>query len=233
MDKISYKLEIFEGPLDLLLHLVNKNKLDIKNIKISILLDQYVQHINRMEELGVYVESEFLNMVSRLIYIKTVSLLPKSEEEKTLKEELSAELIEHQKLKDMSKVISNNISFNSFVRQPIKISTEYQFNNKININKFINCYINLYKRANLKFSKNNENLNIITSRKIVPVYSRAISILRKLKKLGSFKYSTLFTKAMSKSSLIATFLAVLELVKIKRIKIDSDYNCIRGKDDGM
>ncbi len=73
MDKISYKLETFEGPLDLLLHLVNKNKLDIKDIKISILLDQYVEHINRMEELGVYIESEFLNMVSRLIYIKTLS----------------------------------------------------------------------------------------------------------------------------------------------------------------
>ncbi len=233
MDKISYKLETFEGPLDLLLHLVNKNKLDIKDIKISILLDQYVEHINRMEELGVYIESEFLNMVSRLIYIKTLSLLPKNEEEKVLKEELSLELTEYQKVKNMAKIISQNINFDSFSRSPEKIQVEYEFNNKIDLSKFVKSYVNLCRQADPVSDKPNEKLDAITSRKIVPVYLAAISILRKLKKFSSIKYSEIFTKVMPKSLLIATFLAILELIKIKRINIDSDYNCTRRKENGM
>ena len=233
MNKISYKLEIFEGPLDLLLYLIKKNKLDIKDIQIRLLLEQYIIHIKNMEKLGIYIESEFLDMISRLIYIKTVSLLPKNEEEKLLKNELSDELLERQKLKGMLLSISSNINFDSFSRVPKKIVPEYQFSGKIDLNKFVNCYINLIRHSKIEILSKNDKLKAITSHKIIPVYVKAISILRKLKKLGSFKYSSLFTKNMSKSALVATFLAILELIKIHRMKIDNNYNCIRGKENGV
>ena len=77
MEKLSYKLETFEGPLDLLLYLITKNKLDICDIQISELLDQYMEQINAMQEADMDVSSEFLEMAARLVYMKTVSLLPK------------------------------------------------------------------------------------------------------------------------------------------------------------
>ena len=80
MEKLSYKLETFEGPLDLLLYLITKNKLDICDIQISELLDQYMEQINAMQEADMDVSSEFLEMAARLVYMKTVSLLPKHEE---------------------------------------------------------------------------------------------------------------------------------------------------------
>lgn len=89
MEKLSYKLETFEGPLDLLLYLITKNKLDICDIQISELLDQYMEQINAMQEADMDVSSEFLEMAARLVYMKTVSLLPKHEEMEALRQELT------------------------------------------------------------------------------------------------------------------------------------------------
>lgn len=221
MNKILYKLEDFEGPLDLLLHLINKNKLDIKDIKIGILLEQYMNHINQMEKLGIQIKSEFLDMVSRLIYIKTLSLLPKAEEEeKNLREALSTELIEHWRLKFMSEAILKRINWDSFVRTPENISPSQEFSRQINVEKFIKCYINICNGAGLSPEKlADTKMQKITSEKIVSVQCMAVSILRKLKKASTYSYHSLFGKVVSKSAIIATFLAILELIKIKRIRI--------------
>ena len=219
MEKILYKLEDFEGPLDLLLHLIHKNKLDIKDIKIEVLLEQYMQHLNQMEKLGIEIKSEFLNMISRLIYIKSLSLLPQKEEEKTMKDELSLELIEHQKLKLMVKMIYENINLGSFVRAPASFIPQKDFCGKININKFIKCYSDVQKSKDLDPKKLDPKIEAITSKKIVPVKYMSILILKKLKKLGSFSYFSLFKKGMAKSTMVATFLAILELIKIKKIEI--------------
>ena len=77
MEKISYKLEVFEGPLDLLLHLIEKNKLNIYDIQISELLSQYMEQINIMQEQDLDIAGEFLSMASRLVQIKSAMLLPK------------------------------------------------------------------------------------------------------------------------------------------------------------
>ena len=86
MEKLSYKIEAFEGPLDLLLYLISKNKLNIFDIQISELLEQYLQQIDVMKERDMDVSSEFLEMAARLVHIKSVSLLPKHEEAEELKD---------------------------------------------------------------------------------------------------------------------------------------------------
>ena len=84
-EKISYKLDVFEGPLDLLLFLISKNKLNIYDIPVAELLEQYMQHIDLMRLENMDVSSEFLTMASRLVYIKTAMLLPRKEEAEELK----------------------------------------------------------------------------------------------------------------------------------------------------
>ena len=103
MEKISYKLPTFEGPLDLLLHLISKNKLNIYDISISELLNQYMEHLDLMKENNMDVASEFLDMASRLVEIKSYELLPKYEEGEKLKEELQGQLLEYQECRKAAK----------------------------------------------------------------------------------------------------------------------------------
>ena len=94
--QLQYKFDVFEGPLDLLLSLISKNKIDIYDIQISELLDQYMEQIAQMRENRMDIASEFLTMASRLVYIKSVMLLPKYEEEaEELKKELTGQLLEY------------------------------------------------------------------------------------------------------------------------------------------
>ena len=103
--KYAIKIENFEGPLDLLCHLIDKNKMNINDIKLNEITDQYIEHINKMEEMNLEVTSEFLVMASTLIYLKSKSLLPKEgdNEEEISEEELLRRIIEYKKYKEITK----------------------------------------------------------------------------------------------------------------------------------
>ena len=118
MEQLSYKLPDFEGPLDLLLHLIAKNKLQISEVRISSLLDQYLEQIEQMQAADLDVASEFLEMASRLVYIKTVYLLPKHEEAEALEKELVGQLLEYQICKEMAGEFGKLLSLDRFIREP-------------------------------------------------------------------------------------------------------------------
>ena len=125
MDQISYKLDVFEGPMDLLLSLIAKHKLNIYDIPIVELVDQYLDYVRRMQDEDMYVASEFLEMAARLVYLKTVSLLPVHEEADELKRELTGELIEYRDCKLMAEKLSQRTGgFDHFAREPMKIETD-------------------------------------------------------------------------------------------------------------
>ena len=88
MQELKFKLEVYEGPLDLMLSLIAKHKLNIYDIEISLLLEQFMLYLDRMKQADIEIAGEFLEMAARLIYIKTVSLLPKPEEAEEIKKEL-------------------------------------------------------------------------------------------------------------------------------------------------
>ena len=119
---ISYHLETFEGPLDLLLQLIAKNKLNIYDIPLVELIDQYLAQIELFKEEQMDIASEFLEMAARLIYIKTVSLLPKHEETEKLKQELTGELLEYQVCREMAQKLGTMTGgFDCFVKKPSEI----------------------------------------------------------------------------------------------------------------
>ena len=122
MEQITYTLPVFEGPLDLLLNLIAKNKLNIYDIEISVLLEQYTEKIKEMQEAQIEIASEFLEMASRLVYIKSTMLLPKHEEEvEELKKELTGQLLEYQECKRIAKIMAGIINFDNFCRNPCSI----------------------------------------------------------------------------------------------------------------
>lgn len=117
MEQINYKIDVFEGPMDLLLHLISKHKININDIPIVELVNQYLDYVRQMREQDFEVAGDFLEMAARLIYIKTVSLLPKHEEAEKLKKELTGELIEYRDCKLMAEKLSHQTDgFNRFVR---------------------------------------------------------------------------------------------------------------------
>ena len=128
--KYELRLENFEGPLDLLCYLIDKNKMDIYKVSISDITDQYVQYLKEQEELNLEIASEFLVMASTLLLIKSKGLLPKveEEEEEITEEELLRRIIDYKKYKEISKVFKNNIELFSkrFYKLPDKIELPKQ-----------------------------------------------------------------------------------------------------------
>ena len=109
MEKLSYKLPSFEGPLDLLLYLLSKHKLDICDIPIAELLEQYMMHMEEMKQQDMEIESEFLTMAARLVHMKTISLLPKHEELEELQDELVTQLLDYQQCKRMAQIVKDRL----------------------------------------------------------------------------------------------------------------------------
>lgn len=222
MQNINFKFEIFEGPLDLLLHLIKKNKLNIYDIEISKLLEQYLEYINEMKNQNLEVSSEFLEMAAKLIYIKTASLLPKSEDKKVLQEELTGRLLEL----DLIKVIADNLSIKSvygkvFSRRPLKLNFDKTYKFVHDKNELSTSYLNVVYRNKSTNVNDRAVFSDIVEKKIVSITSRVVYVLKKLYKNEKISYCDFFNYE-NKSERIATFLAILELVKSKRIYFTSD-----------
>lgn len=230
VEQLTYRLPVFEGPLDLLLSLIAKNKLNIYDIEISVLLEQYTEKIKQMQEQQLDIASEFLEMASRLVYIKSTMLLPKHEEEaEELKKELTGQLLEYQECKRMAGIMAGIISFDNFCREPSQVEYDMTYTRVHNPIVLQEAYIRAVGRGKKKLPPPSEAFKGIVARRVVPVGSRIVHVLRMLKKKSSCSYESLFEDSADKSELVATFLAVLELVKTKRIRVegDGDYAEVR------
>lgn len=221
MQQINYKLEVFEGPMDLLLHLIAKHKLNINDIPIVELVNQYLDYVRQMENADFEIAGDFLEMAARLIYIKTVSLLPRHEEAEQLKKELTGELIEYRDCKIMAKKLSEHTDgFDRFVREPQEGYINHNYERFHEGEELLNAYISAAGRAQRKLPPPVDSFRQIVARKFVNVASKIGSVMGKLKKHRKVKFLKLFSDAQSKSDIVATFLAVLELAKTKQITLD-------------
>lgn len=224
MEKLCYKLETFEGPLDLLLFLVRKNKLNICDVCITELVDQYMEQINAMQKQNMEVASEFLEMAARLVYMKTVYLLPKPEEAEQLQRELTGELLEYQECRRLAQILGEHLTFDAYTREPQKIQFETAYRGHHTPEEIYNAYQSAAGRGKRLLPPKPEAFSGIVAHPIVSVGSRIIRLLRGLRKAGTAKYSDLYRGCHEHSELVATFLAVLELVKGKRIRLEGDSN---------
>lgn len=224
MDKISYKLDVFEGPMDLLLHLISKHKLNIYDIPIVTLVEQYVEYVRLMQEEDMYVASEFLEMAARLVYLKSVSLLPVYTEAEELKKELQGELIEYRDMKMMAeKLAENTEGFSTFTRKTEKIDPDQTYKRLHDPSELFNAYVVAAGKKLKALPPPIEAFREIVVKKVVSVGSKISTIFKKLTKKGQkTKWHSLFDDAESRSDIVATFLAVLELTKSKKVKVVGD-----------
>ena len=224
MEIISYKLPDFEGPLDLLLFLVQKNKLNIYDIPISQVLEQYLAAIQQMKDYNMDVASEFLEMAARLVHIKSVMLLPRYEEEtEELKRELTGQLIEYQLCQQMARRLATDyVGGDLFVRESEEVEPDLTYRRAHKPEEMLDAYLAAAGRGKRRLPPPVQAFKGIVARKVVSVSSRIAYVLRRLYTRRTVNYGSLFEKAESKSELVATFLALLELIKSKRIRVDGE-----------
>lgn len=223
MEAISYKLEVFEGPMDLLLHLISKHKIDINDIPILQLVEQYLDYIRAMEISDMDIASEFVEMAARLVYIKTVSLLPVHEEEaENLKQELQGELLEYQDCKTMAKKLSEQVDLDHLSREPQKIPPDMKYKRLHEPIELFRAYISAVGRGKRSLPPPIEAFTGIVAHKIVPIAARVRYIMKKLFKQKKQKFSEFFLSSESRSEMVATFLALLSLTKDKKISVTGE-----------
>lgn len=220
MQQLSFKLEVFEGPLDLLLHLISKHKLNINDISIATLLEQYIEYIEEMQAADLEVTSEFLAMAARLVYIKTVSLLPKHDESDELKKELEGQLLEYQVAKLMAEQIAiQNQGGLIFIRKQQSVEFDKIYRRLHKKEELLKAYILSIGKAKRKLPPPRTAFTGIVSNRMVSVESRIVFVLKKLYQTGKVPYEEFFYSD-DRSELVATFLAMLELIKSKRVSVD-------------
>lgn len=222
-ETLSYKLDVFEGPLDLLLNLIAKNKLNIYDIPIAELLEQYMAQIHEMQAADMDVASEFLEMATRLVHIKSVSLLPKKEEEAALKQELTGQLLEYQQCKEAAMRLRERFSLDSIVRAQADIPADLTYKRHHKPQELLSAYLSMLgKKKPPEPQKPEDTISKLITRRVVSVASQIVFVLRSLWKKRHVSLKELFRGKNDPSERVAAFLAVLELVKDKRLRVDGD-----------
>lgn len=223
METIKYKTEVFEGPMDLLLHLITKHKLNIYDIPIAELVDQYSAYIRQMQEADMDIASEFLETAARLVHIKSLSLLPVYEEAEVLKRELSGELIEYAECKRVAESLSGRTEgFDSIPRPQEKTEGDNSYTRTHDPLELLNAYMRVVGKRLKLIPPPVDVFRPIVAKKIVSVSAKIKSVCEMLSRAGKRGLNDIFRSSESRSDMVAAFLAVLELVKTRYIHIDGD-----------
>jgi len=222
MAEIKFKLDVFEGPLDLLLHLISKHQLNIHDIEITKLLEQYLLYIEEARQQDLELAGEFLEMAARLIYIKAVSLLPKQEEAEKAKQELQGSLIEYALARQAAAQLRMQfIADDVFVRKPVrlpKIKKAYPLRHSPD--RLAEVYAQVDKARIRRLSE--KITDTVRQKKTVSVISKVVFVLRQLYDGKEVTVDSLYDGITDRSARVATFLAVLELTRFGRIMLNED-----------
>ena len=230
--KYELRLDNFEGPLDLLCYLIDKNKMDIYKVNISQVADQYIEYLKTQEALNLEIASEFLVMASTLLLIKSKGLLPKETEDEAelTEEELLQRIIEYKKYKEISKKFKENIEIFSkrIYKFPEKIELPKQ---KIEVKYVVQDIVDRYKKLiEENENKKNENAKDIEKIAISDTYTvadKVKEIFRELVRKNTFIFNKLFSlKERPKEEVVTAFSGVLELSR--RNKITAEQKEIFG-----
>ena len=236
--EISYKLEHFEGPLDLLLHLIEKNKVNIYDIPIAEITEQYLDYVNHMDKEDLNVVSEFLVMAATLLDIKARMLLPKEIDEETGEEqdpraELVARLLEYKKYKYMALVLQDREDDAGliFYKKPTIPKEVAKYEPPVDLDKLLGdltlaklqkIFEQVMKRQEDKIDKVRSNFGVIR-KEPVSLEEKIGSVMEYARKHRQFSFRQILEKQGDRLEIVVTFLAILELMKIGKISLTQEH----------
>ena len=217
-------IDNFEGPLDLLLHLIKESKMDIMNIEIEEITNQYMNYLHEQEKINLEIASEYLVLASELLEIKSKMLLPsfkneEEEEEEDPREELVNRLLEYQAYKEITKVLQEKEELRKeiYTKSPENIKNYIDESKEINLDISLDDLVDAFKKF-LDRKKENKPLKTKVTVNEISVSSRRHDIKRLLKDKKKVSFFELFP-VVSKEYVVATFLAILEMAKNKELVI--------------
>ena len=222
-NRYAIKIDNFEGPLDLLCHLIDKNKMSINDINLTEITDQYVDYINKMEEMNLEVTSEFIIMASTLIYLKSKSLLPKEvdDEEEISEEELLRRIIEYKRYKEITKTLREMYDKNAvrFYKAPDEIELPKQkLERNYDKQEIIDAYANIIRINKEKVNENADNIEKIAITDKYTVASKVKEILKQLVNKPKFVFNKVFSlQRCEKEELVTAFSGLLELSRRNKV----------------
>lgn len=227
----SVKIDEFEGPLDLLLHLIKQSNINIQDIDISVITAQYLEYINKMDELNINVAASYLVMAAELMEIKSKSLLPRTEEdtneesdEEVSKENLINKLLEYQKYKDMTSTFKTLEEKRQkiYIKAPEKISNYIDNTITNEGDTTVDDLVNAFKNFLEKLDREKPITTKITNKEY-SVKERKQNLRKLLKSHPKVKFTELFEET-STPYIVVTFLSILEMTKEKEIILRQDGN---------
>ena len=218
---MDISLDNFQGPMDLLLHLIKKKKMNILDIKLEVIIDEYLNYINNLEKMNLNIASSYLVMSTELIEIKSRMLLPHEEDDEEvseLKENLINRIVEYEKYKELIP------SFKELELERLNYKTkspssilEYKSDEKITSNLTIDTLINAYKNFLLRLEDEKPISTKVTKREI-SIESQVLRIKERFKNEKRLEFKDLFQEK-TKPYIVATFLAILEMTRFGELKI--------------
>ena len=222
-NKYAIKIDNFEGPLDLLCHLIDRNKMNIYDIKISEIADQYIEYINQMEENNLEVTSEFLVMASTLLLIKSKGLLPNQAEaeEELTEEQLIQRIIEYKKYKEITSKLRAN--YEEFSKRFFKIAEVIELPKQkleVEYSKEIlpDLYKKLIERNNEKMNQNAKNIERIAIIETYTVASKVKEMFKELVRKPKFVFNKLYSLSKcNKQEVVTAFTGLLELSRRNKV----------------
>jgi segregation and condensation protein A len=225
LESITLKLQAFEGPLDLLVHLIKKNKMNVYDIQISVITKQYLDYLNLMQELNLDVASEFLVMAATLIHIKSKTLLPRPEtaagdpvDEEDPRDTLVRRLLEHQKFKAAAELLHEKETLRGaqWGRPDSRIEAiagdDYEPEIEVDLFSLLSAFKQVLERAR-------ERPPVLLPPEEVSIESRIEQLLEKLSETEACGFEDLFEGDASRGDMIVTFLAMLEMIRLKLIRV--------------
>lgn len=232
MEQITFNLEAFKGPLDLLLVLIKKNKVNIYDIPISEILEQYLAVMTEMTELDLEVSSEFLVLAATLLQIKSKMLLPSEDddEDDDPRKELVNRLIEYKMFKEKSEFLKEreNSGYKKLFKLPdviAEVAPVYDYSS-CDGQALFKAYKNSLSRLERKLPPPKKSFSGIVGRERASVREKVKRIWHKLLKSSKIFFYDIFSETKTRAEAVASFMAVLELIKLKKIIIEGDSkNC--------
>ena len=228
----SDEMEDFDGPLDVIFLLLSKNKIEIQNVSITAILEQYLAYLEEMKRLDMEIASEFITMASHLMLIKTKMLLSAAEQEEARSEldELRKSLIERQRKEAIEQIRMavtwleprNEIGRCLFVKEPEPLRKDQTYRYQHDTQDLMRALDNIAERNERRLPPPTVNFKGIVGKEPYPVSKKAGEVLRKLLLRGVERLKNLFRGSRSRSEIVATFLALLDMCKNNTVRLEGD-----------
>ena len=224
--------EDFSGPLDVILLLLSKNKIEIRDIQISVILEQYLAYLDEMKRMDLEIASEFISTASHLMLIKTKMLLSEAEQQEGLSEmELLIQSLEQRQRREILEKIKepaawlekrNDIGRDLFTKEPEPLRRDQTYRYQHDRGDLILALQNMQERSETKLPSPINAFVGIVGKEPYPVEKKAAEMLKTLINRGRQRLRSLFRGSRSRSELVATFLSVLELCKLRSVRVTEE-----------